>query len=112
MKVPVAIKVGKRWVPVTYTKTPIEGDGCCEIYAKYDRKEDVITVCPDMHATADELFSSVFHESLHAALIGCCLAPALEEAVVAEIENKMGPVLAFRDTGLIKYGVITFDPED
>lgn len=112
MKVPVAIKVGDRWVPVVYSKLPIEGDSDCEISAKYSRKEDVITVCPDLHASADSLFCSVLHECLHAGLRDAGLGRDQEEALVEQLEIKLGPVLAFRDTGLIKYGVITFDPEE
>lgn len=100
MKLPVRLKVGATWIPVKYTQhlaPPVDWI----VYGKY--LDGTITLATSPHPEAGALFSSLFHELGHAALADLCLDQSLEELVIETLEEKLGPLLALRQSDKIKY---------
>lgn len=113
MKVPVKITLQGRDVPIRYVKK-IPGETEDDpSYGEFCHIEKVITINKVRHKSGPELFSTVYHEMLHAIMDitgqNTGMSNQREEVLVRAFENSLYGVLQFNvHSPLIKWREVKF----
>lgn len=116
MKVPVRITIQGRDVPIRYLKK-IPGETEDDpSYGEFDRVTKVITINKARHTSGPELFSTVYHEILHAIMDitgqNTGMSEHREETLVRAFENSLYGVLQLNvSSPLVKWREIKFSFE-